>query len=62
MKRYRGVLALVAKQLRVRPATVANVWACRAASAKITAALIAEFNRRIEAEINAQMAESDVAA
>lgn len=51
--RYPGVLAEVARELAdVRPATVVNIWARRAASKRIEAAIIAGYNRRIEAELN----------
>ncbi len=53
-KRYPGVPSKVAKDLGFRRSTICNVLAGRDASAKIAAALVAEYNRRISEELNKQ--------
>lgn len=50
LRQYPGVLTAVTRRFGVRIATVSQVYHGRGASAKLTAAIIAEFNRRIEVE------------
>ncbi len=62
LKRFPGVLSAVARKLGCRPATVGNVYNRHAGSARIERALLAEFNRRAQAEREAQAESREDAA
>lgn len=61
LKRFPGVLAIVADRHGVRRASVSQVFNGLAKSSKLEAALLAEFNKRMKAELTTDCPRSNAA-